>query len=391
MKRAATRARKSAAKKVGRPTRGLAKTSHKERKERPVRIYALNEEQHASGRVYLGIDAAKNSLALAVVRRTADDSVDVVLRRQIDNNETAITNFLKGFRKCKVTAVYEAGPTGYSLLRWLRRNKCEAFMTPPTHVPSASGNRVKTDKKDATKLATLLAGGQLKRIQDLTDVEYGDREMVRARRRAVNALSDIARQLKSLALFHGLVLEGADHGLSEVALRKIEALDIPNENLRQVVIGEVARYRAARQQVQRYTKAVGELAKEDRFAEGLKLIRRIPGMGVISGMEVLVEWGHDRFSSGARWASYTGLTPGEYSSGESTRRGRITKQGNAHLRATLVEAAWRWVYRDPTVLPWYQQLAKRRGGKKAIVAAARKLAVRLHAVLRNKIAYAPAP
>ena len=125
----------------------------------------------------------------------------------------------------------------------------------------------------------------------------------------------------------------------------------------------------------------GIFSTEDQRTKRI-LLESIPGIGPRCSRVLLAELGDiQRFPTADHLASYLGLTPAEYSSGDSIRRGSITRQGNGHIRALLVEAAWTAIRKDPIRRQFYARLAARMGGKKAIVAVARKLAIIIHRML----------
>ena len=125
----------------------------------------------------------------------------------------------------------------------------------------------------------------------------------------------------------------------------------------------------------------GVFSTEDQRTKRI-LLESIPGIGPRCSRVLLAELGDiQRFPTADHLASYLGLTPAEYSSGDSIRRGSITRQGNGHIRALLVEAAWTAIRKDPIRRQFYARLAARMGGKKAIVAVARKLAIIIHRML----------
>lgn len=294
--------------------------------------YRLKVAVLASGdTLFIGVDVAKVSSVMAVVVRRGDGTLEILERRQLENNRAAVDSQVKRWPAAQW--VYEAGPTGYRLLFWLKELGAKAFMVAPSLVPVPSGERVKTNMRDAVKLATLAAGGQLKPIQELTAEGYADRTLARGRAQAVAARSDIARQMKSDLLFHGITFE--------------EVFDVKE----------------------------GEEVTEDITKKFLKALQEI-------------KTAQPSLNSGDQFGSYTGMTPGEHSTGESTRRVRITRSGNARLRATLVEASWRLKRQDPWAKGVFDQVSKRHAGsdgagKKAIVAVARQLAVAIHAMLRD--------
>ena len=134
-------------------------------------------------------------------------------------------------------------------------------------------------------------------------------------------------------------------------------------------------------QLRDQTALVRELATSERYDQSVRLLCAIPGIGVITAMELLTELGDiRRFRRADRLAAYVGLTPSQYSSGERLRMGHITRSGNGSVRGMLVEAAWILIGKDVRMKQVYERL-KHRGGKRAIVAVARRLLLAVRQVL----------
>jgi len=128
--------------------------------------------------------------------------------------------------------------------------------------------------------------------------------------------------------------------------------------------------------------ALQALCRKERYATAVRVKSSAPGIGWLTAIRLTLEWGDmRRFPTGKHIASFTGLTSREYSTGDTVRRGRITGQSSTHIRSWLIECAWRAVRKDPALLDKYQRVKHNSGSaKKAIVAVARKLAVRLWAL-----------
>ena len=149
--------------------------------------------------VWVGIDAHKESWHITVV-----DSENVLDKGSYETTRPHLEGLVKRLPGCRIRAVYEAGPTGCQLLRWLRELGCDAFMTPPSLVPVRKGERVKTDRRDSLKLAELLRAKMLARVHDLSDETYEHRELVRTREQIVRGRTRVRNQIKSTLLFHGV-------------------------------------------------------------------------------------------------------------------------------------------------------------------------------------------
>jgi transposase len=131
------------------------------------------------------------------------------------------------------------------------------------------------------------------------------------------------------------------------------------------------------------------LARSKPYKETVQILKSAPGIGIFTAIRLALEWGDlTRFKRKEDFASFLGLIPSEYSSGETERKGHITKQGNRGVRSWLVECSWVAIRYDPVLQNKFQRVYRRcRSRKKAIVAVARKLAIRLRALLLNRQAY----
>ena len=132
-----------------------------------------------------------------------------------------------------------------------------------------------------------------------------------------------------------------------------------------------------------------KLARSDRYRESVRLLMSAPGIGKLTAIRLVLEWGDvGRFGRKEEFASFLGLVPSDYSSGEEERRGHITKQGNRRVRSWLVECSWVAIRYDPVLLEKFRRVLRNCGSKKkAIVAVARKLALRLRRLLLSKEPY----
>jgi len=132
-----------------------------------------------------------------------------------------------------------------------------------------------------------------------------------------------------------------------------------------------------------------KLAKSDRYREIVRLLMSAPGIGKLTAIRLALEWGDvSRFGRKEEFASFLGLVPSDYSSGEEERLGHITKQGNRRVRSWLAECSWVAIRYDPVLLEKFWLVLRNCGSKKkAIVAVARKLALRLRRLLLSKEPY----
>jgi len=339
--------------------------------------------------VYIGIDVAAEELAVCVL----GSDLEVLARVKLPYAEEAVSWLMDRLPGCSVHAVYEAGPTGYVLLRWLRRYGCRtAFMVAPSLVPVASGDRVKTDKRDALKLATLLATHNLKDafVRDLTDEQYADRQVVRCRTQARQKRTTIQIQVKSLLLMHNIRLPREMKNWSKRTRAWLNQVETGHCSVGLALREQLRWWEEAHAAVKRLDQLCKGLAEEERFAADVKRLRTIPGIGLTTAMLLLTELPDlpARFENGEALARYTGLVPTEYSTGKTQgRRGHLPGDGNAEVRSALVQAAWRLIAKDAFQRERYERLRPRCGGKKAIVAVARHLAMTVYAMMRDQQNY----
>ena len=130
------------------------------------------------------------------------------------------------------------------------------------------------------------------------------------------------------------------------------------------------------------------LSQSEKYVRKVKLIKSVPGIGILIGMELLVELPDiERFKNAEEIASYMGLTPSEYSTGQHVRQGRITRCGNSRARTCLVESSWHLIVKDPFMRFKYMTLKNRKGAKRAIIAIARNLIVWIRRILLNNEPY----
>lgn len=346
--------------------------------------YQKKENFTSSKAVYIGIDVHKDSWH--VTFRSGDEEI---FHGRLPSHYHALKRLFDRFCGCTIKGAYEAGPCGFWLYDKLTADGIETIVVPPSLIPLESGNRVKTDKRDSRKLAQLLERNMLKKVHVLTEEERAQRELVRTRRQLVEHRSDIARQIKSKLLFHGIESPfPARHAWSGLYLRWLKELSFTHKVLTLSLGYLIELYENVTVQIKKITRKVMELSRNNKYAQKIALLRSIPGVGMLVAIEILVELQDmKRFPSAEKIASYVGLTPSEYSTGQYTRQGRITRCGNKRVRTSLVEGSWILIYRDPIMRLKYERLKRRKGAKRAIIAIARHLIIRMRSILLSNEPY----
>jgi transposase len=335
--------------------------------------------------VSIGIDMHKKSW-----RITALVEEEIVLGITLASpTYDAFEKILARFKGNHVRIVYEAGPGGFDLYDRLTDDGIECIVTPPSLIPTESGNRVKTDKKDSLKLAQMLERNMLKAVWVLSPEERAHRQLVRTRRQILNHRSDVMRQIKSLLLFNSIEIpfKSTQHWTG-VFMNWLMKLDLGHEALNRSLKAQVDLFNYLNAEKKLLTKDVLQLAKDEKYAQRVDLLKTIPGIGPLSAIEILVEIQEiTRFKTADELAAFLGLTPSQYSTGEYIRMGHITHAGNARVRTTLVESSWTLIGKDPEMGRKYEKIKNKRGGKKAIVAVARNLSGRIRRILLDQVPY----
>ena len=337
-----------------------------------------------SKEIFIGVDVHKESWHV-----TARMEGEEVFHGGIPSQYHAIRKLLDHFKDCKIKVAYEAGPCGFWLYDRLTEDGIEAIVVPPSLIPVESGNKVKTDKRDSRKLAKLLENNMLKRVYVLNEEDRVDRELLRTRRQMVEHRNDVARQIKSKLLFYGIRSPFAPrYGWGQNYLQWLKGIEFPREGLKVCFGSLIELYEYLTDQLMKMNQRVKELSQSLKYGQRLKLLCSIPGIGTLMGMEILVELQEmERFKRAEELASYIGLTPSEFSTGQYVRQGRITRCGNKRVRSCLVESSWILITKDPVMRLRYNRLKAMKGGKRAIIAIARKLIIRIRRILLDKEPY----
>lgn len=333
--------------------------------------------------IYIGIDVHKDSWHVTI-RAGGIELVTVSMQ----SGYHALRKLLQRFEDCKIKVAYEAGPCGFWLYDRLMSEGIETIVVPPSLIPVESGNRVKTDKRDSRKLARLLESNMLKRVHVLTEEERAQRELVRTRRQLIEHQCDVARQIKSKLLFYGIRSPFIGSRWTKSYLAWLKGLIFEQEILKKSFERLIELYEYLTVQIKEISKEVVGLSWSEKYLKRVELLRSVPGIGILSAMEILVELQEvGRFKSSRHLASYIGLTPSEYSTGQLIRQGGITRCGNKRIRTALVESSWILIGKDPFMQMKYRRLKNAKGGKRAIIAIARKLIIRLRRMLLTNIPY----
>ena len=287
---------------------------------------------------FVGLDVHKDSIAIAVA--DSDGSAPETLAT-IPNDIAVLLKWLRKLERTgELRCCYEAGPTGFGLCRALQEKGIECTVIAPSLVPKQAGDRVKTDRRDALKLARFLRSGDLTAVHVPEPATEAMRDLERARDDAKRAERASRHQLSKFLLRHGHRYEGKT-AWTEKHMEWIRCRTFEHEAQNRVLVDYVHAVEEAGARVARLTKDIAELVEIWSLRPLVKALQALRGVQLVTAVVLAAEIGDfKRFASAPAFMAYVGNVPSEHSSGASTRRGRITRTGNQHVRRILVEAAW---------------------------------------------------
>jgi transposase len=296
---------------------------------------------------YVGLDVHKDSIAIAYAETGSRE--DPRFLGTTAHRVGSVTKALSKLGELGHFAVcHEAGPCGYGLVRELRKRGFSCVVIAPSRVARKPADRIKTDRRDALLLARLYRAGELTAIAIPEPDDEALRDLVRAREDAVHDQRQVRQRLRAFLLRQGRVYErkkawGPAH---ELFLSRI-MFDNPAHH---IVFSEYRMaVKTAAERVARAEVALRNQVESWRWTPVVRALMALRGVDFIAATTIVAEIGDlRRFPHPRELMGYLGLVPAEYSSGESTHRGQLTKTGNTRVRRILVEAAWN--YRFPARL-----------------------------------------
>jgi len=306
------------------------------------------------GYIHLGMDVSRDSIAVAIL----GPDTDLPVIEKISSDPEAVRRLIKRVgRPSGIWACYEAGPTGYELYRLLNSMKVRCDVVAPSLVPKGRGDRVKTDKRDARKLAGLHRAGQLTAVAVPSPVQEAVRDLCRTRGQMVGDLTRARNRLTHFLLRHGLVYRDGTKWT-----RRHEAW-LAAQHFDDAALALT--YRHYRATLALRDKSLEDVEADLRgyfttepFADAVVRLGGYRGMthmgGLCIGAEVF-DW--RRFPRARSFMAFTGLTCWEDSTGLSQHRGSITRAGNSKIRAQLVESAWAYQFQPAIGETLRQRLA----------------------------------
>lgn len=338
--------------------------------------------------IFIGLEDSKKTWKVCV----RSEKVTIHEASMPADYEVLKNYFNNKFPDCLIHIMYEAGFRGFELHDQLKCDGYDCIVTPPHTVTQEKTQRQKNDRIDCRRLAKNLESGDFHTCHVPDRKLREDRQISRLYEQLQHDITRECNRIRRTLEFHGL-----DHHFQagnwyrthyKKAYERISEMNISSSMKFDfnIMFNELFHLWELQKQV---LKELNILAKSEAYKENVDLLKSAPGIGILTAIRLVLEWGSlDRFRSKAEFSSFLGLIPSEYSSGETERKGHITKQGNRLVRSWLIECSWRALKYDPVLFEKFNSVVRSSGSrKKAIVAVARKLANRLRFVLIYKTTY----
>jgi transposase len=296
---------------------------------------------------WVGIDAHKKTLAIAAFQRDGKEPEEFT----IDNDERSIRKLVRRLERDsdgrEIRMCYEAGTCGYALQRRLEASGgvvCEVIA--PSLIPRKPGERIKTDRRDARKLAELYRAGVLTTVAPPSPEQEAIRDLCRCREDVRADLGRCRHRLVKMLVRRGYVFNTASRLWGKAHRGWLTSLVFDNDVDRVVVTEYMLAVEQAERRLRAMDSEMEKAAQLPLYREHVAWLRCFRGIDTTIAMIFVAELhGVERFDSPRALAAYLGLVPSVHASGESARRGKITKTGNGHIRRALVQACWQYRHR----------------------------------------------
>ncbi|WP_273130450.1 IS110 family transposase [Metabacillus sp. HB246100] len=347
---------------------------------------------------YVGLDVSKEKIAVAIADEGREEPR---FWGVIAHTSDAIKKLIKKLGdSATLRFCYEAGPTGYPLYRLLLTLGVHCDVIAPSLIPHRPGDRIKTDRRDAIRLAQLYRAGELTSIYVPTPEDEALRDLVRCREDAKEDELRAKHRLSKFLLRNNIQPPAGVNKWTVKYRRWLDTLKFESSKLQVVYQEYYHQLKELEQRILRLEEEIRVQATDGVHAPVIQALQSLRGVALITATSLVAEIGSfKRFSTPKQLMAYVGLIPSEYSSGERRHQGKITKTGNRHARRLLVEAAWSYRYQpavkgelqrrqkgqSPTIqaISWkaqnrlnkkyYRLLSRGKESAKAITAVAREL------------------
>lgn len=339
---------------------------------------------------YVGIDVHKKSWKVSILTEHYEHKTF----SQNPDPEKLADYLHRNFPNANYHAVYEAGFSGFSACRVLNKLGINCHVIHPADVPTSQKEKEqKTDTVDSRKLARILRSKEFNPIH-IPDVKLeSDRALMRMRSSLVKDISRIKNRIKSLLFQFGIDIperftSHQTRHWSKVYINWLENLNVSEQSLKETIHSYIRSGQILRKELLEVNKKVRLLSRSQTYNENVELLMSIPGIGIITAMELLTQIGDiNRFKREDELCSYVGLIPKMHGSGERMVSGKMTRRGLKKIKISLIEISWIAIRKDPALMHKFNELCLKMPKNKAIIRIARKVLNRIRYVLRTKNKY----
>jgi transposase len=348
-----------------------------------------NKIDFSNQNIYVGFDVHLKRWSVTILT----EKVALKTFSQDPNPELLYQYLKRNFPGGIYHTAYEAGFCGYWIHNKLKSLGVNSIVVNAADVPTTNKEKVqKEDKRDSKKIARSLRSGELETIYIPGLKTLEDRSLLRARATMVRDLTRFKNRIKSFLYFHGIVFPECfskpQSHWSNRFMTWLESIELTQESGKISLDSYIHQSKNLRATVLDLTKQIQKLSQSEYYQNNVRLLRSLPGIGVLTAMIILTELETImRFSSLDKLCCYIGLVPSTSSSGEKEKTGDITPRGHSILRNAIIESAWVAVRHDPVLLKSHLEYCKRMESNKSIVRIAKKLMNRIMFVLKNQQPY----
>lgn len=345
-----------------------------------VRNYVVKDKE-----IFVGLEDSKRTWKISV----RSEGMEVHFGSMPARYTVLQQYLIKRFPGCRIKLVYEASFRGFWLHDLLVADGIECIVAPPSRITHERKRSIKNDTVDARRLATVLEKQDVKACFIPDRERREDRQINRTLQGLQKDMVRIQNRIRKLFDMHGVGedLPAGNWNVGHYQEARIRELPPSLDLVRNTLFHTLDQYQAS---AKKLLAKLRELSRNKRYGNAVSLLSSCPGVGWLTAIRIVLEWGEDwsRFKSSRSIGCYSGLICSDYTTGEHERKGRITGDSNPHVRSWLIQCAWTSIRKDPVMLDKYQRVYKSSGSKKkAIVAVAHKLVVRMRALLLHREPY----
>jgi transposase len=288
---------------------------------------------------YVGFDVSKEKIAVSVAEPGIGPARSIAM---IENTQEKIRKTLKRLGKPEELYVcYEAGVMGYELARFLKGLGVKCMVVAPSKIPEVPGPKVKTDRRDSSRLAELLRAGELTPVWVPGEEDEALRDLSRARKARKEDLKRAKQRIRMFLLRHGIRRPCSMKSWGEPYRAWLRSIEFPFKASQAAFQEYLIVLEEIEQSVYRLDLKIHEIATDSPHAPIIQALQALRGIKETAAVTIVAEIGDfTRFKNPEQLMAYAGLVPREYSSGNRTWRGSVTKTGSSCLRWILTECAW---------------------------------------------------